>query len=308
MKKLTALFLALFLLLGLGASALGADKDEPQVPTEDPSGAAIQVPDEIDRIVVLAPSLARIVAALGRGEQIVGYETNCADIEGLDPEAEVFDLTAPDMERLAALEADLVLVSDMTLYDQTEPFQQLIDLGVCVACVPNSESIEGIYEDIAFLAAVLGEDEAGQELADGMRRQLDDIAAVAETIPEAERRSVYFEISAAPYMYSFGQGVFLNELIELIGAENILADEEGWMPVEAETVAAADPDVILTSVDYIDDPVGEILSREGWAGVTAVAEERVYAIDSDASAQPCQNITVAAQQMAQAVYPEYFAQ
>ena len=303
-KKLTAFSLALVLLLGLCASAFAADA--PSLPTEDRSGAAIDVPDEIDRIVVLAPSLAHMVIALGHADEIVGYDTYCAGIDGLDPEAAVFDLAAPDMEQLAALEADLVLVSNMSLYDQSEPFQPLIDLGVCVACVPNSESIQGIYEDIAFVAALLGEDEAGQALAADMRQQLDDIAAVAQTIPEEERKSVYFEISAAPYMYSFGQGVFLNELIELIGAENILSDQEGWLSVEPETVVAADPDVILTSVNYIDDPVGEILSREGWSGVTAVAEEQVYPIDSDTSSQPCQNITAAARQMAQAIYPDYF--
>ena len=306
MKKLTALFLALLLLLGLGASALGAEEPERVVPAEDPSGAAIQVPDEIDRIVVLAPSLAQMVTALGHADQIVGYDTNCVGLEGLDPEAAVFDLMAPDMEQLAALEADLVLVSNMTLYDQTSPFQQLIDLGVCVACVPNSESIEGIYEDIAFVASVLDEDEAGRELADGMRGRLEAVAEVAGTIPAEERKSVYFEISAAPYMYSTGAGTYLNEMMELIGAENILAGEEGWLPVEAETVAEADPDVILTNVNYIDDPVGEILSRDGWAGVTAVRQEQVYSIDNLASSLPNQNIADAVEQMARAVYPEYF--
>lgn len=306
MKKLTAFFLALILLLGLGASAFAADAPAPEVPTEDPSGAAIQVPEDIETIVTLAPSLAEMVVALGHGDQIVGYDTNCVGLEGLDPDAAVFDLVAPDMEQLAALEADLVLVSNMTLYDQTSPFQQLVDLGVCVACVPNSESIEGIESDIAFVAAVLGEAEAGRELIDGMREKLDAIAATAQTIPEAERKTVYFEISAAPYMYSCGTGTYLNEMMELIGAENILTDQEGWLSVEAETVVAADPDVILTNVNYIDDPVGEILARDGWAGMTAVADGQVYYIDNMASSLPNQNIVTAVEQMAQAVYPAYF--
>ena len=308
MKKITSLFLALILLLGLGASALGAEPAEDAAPpTEDRSGAPIQVPEKIESIVTLAPSLAEMVTALGRGDQIVAYDTNSAGLDGLDPEAPQFDMVAPDMEQLAALEADLVLVTNMSLYDEVSPFQQLIDLGVCVACVPNSDSIQGIEDDIAFVAAVLGEDQAGQTLIDGMQADIDRIAAIGETIPDAERKSVYFEISAAPYMYSFGTGVYLNEMLELIGAENILADQKGWLAVEAETVAEADPDVILTNVNYIDDPVGEILSRDGWAGVTAVAEEQVYYIDNMASSLPNQNIVTALEQMAQAVYPEYYS-
>ena len=307
MKKLTALFMALLLLLGLGASALAAD-EPPAPPTEDPSGAAITVPEKIESIVVLAPSLAEMVVALGHGDQIVGYDTNCAGLEGLDPDAAQFDLAAPDMESLAALEPDLLLVSNMTLYDETSPFETLIDLGVCVACVPNSDSIADIESDIAFVAAVLGEEEAGEAIISDMQAEVDRLAAIGGTIPAEERKTVYFEISAAPYMYSFGSGVFLDEMLTLIGADNLLGDQEGWLSVEAETVVAGDPDVILTNVNYIDDPVGEILSREGWDGITAIAQGQVYAIDNMASSLPDQNVVVAMEQMARAIYPAYYTE
>ena len=306
MKKFTAFVLALILLVSLSVSAL-ADQETAK-PTEDPSGAQITVPDQIGSIVVLAPSLAEMVTALGRGDQIVGYDTNCVGLEGLDPEAPVFDLVEPDMEQLAALEPDLVLVSNMSLYDRQSPFQQLVDMGVCVACVPNSDTIRGIQDDIAFVAAVLGETEAGEQLIADMQSELDRIAALGQSVPEEDRKTVYFEISAAPYMYSFGAGVYMNEMIELIGAENVLADQEGWLGVEPETVVAADPDVILTNVNYIDDPVGEILSRDGWDGMAAIAGEQVYYIDNMASSLPDQNIVTALEQMGQAVYPEVFAQ
>ena len=96
-------------------------------------------------------------------------------------------------------------------------------------------------------------------------------------------------------------------MIEWIGGENILSDVTGWTSVEGETVVAADPDVIFTNVDYVDDPVGEILGRDGWAGVTAIINGDVYEIDKNASAQPNQNIIVAMQQMAEALYPDYYA-
>ena len=108
-------------------------------------------------------------------------------------------------------------------------------------------------------------------------------------------------------MYSFGSGVFLNEMIELIGAENVLAGQEGWLPVEAETIVAADPDVILTNVNYIDDPVAEILGRSGWEGMSAVQNEQVFYIDNMASSLSNQNVVKALDQMAKAVYPELFS-
>ena len=331
-KKLMTLLLALAMLLSLAACGgqqaaapeateapaaaeepAAADTPAPE-PEEaapetitDPSGATVTVPEDISSIVTLAPSLTEMVVALGCGDAIAACDTQSAGLDGLNPDVPVFDMVNPDMESLAALKPDLLLVSNMSLYDQQDPYQPLIDMGVCVACVPNAESIQGIYDDIAFLGQLLGRTEEADGLAADMRASIDAIAAVGSAIPEEERKSVYFEISAAPYMYSFGSGVYLDEMISLIGAENILADQTGWLSVEGETVVAAAPDVILTNVNYIDDPVGEILGRDGWAGVPAVADGAVYYIDNMASSLPNHNIVTALEQMAQAVYPTYFA-
>ena len=242
-------------------------EEVPALPSVDPSGAAISIPENIDSIVVLAPSIAETVVAL-----------------------------APD----------ILLVSSLSLYDQEAPYQPLIDVGVCVVCVPTSESIDGVKSDIQFLAAALSVPEAGQAILDELNNQLDELAAIAAAIPAEERKSVYFEISAAPYMYSTGSGTYMDEMIRWVGGENILAGETGWVSVEGETVVAADPDVIFTNVNYIDDPVGEILGRDGWAGVTAVVNGDVYYIDNMSSSLPNQNIVVAMRQMAEALYPDYF--
>ena len=278
----------------------------PTLPTVDPSGASISIPEHIDSIVVLAPAQAQTVVALGLGDKIVGYDLNSVGLEGLPTDVPTFDTVNPDVEQLVAIAPDVLLVSNLSLYDQEAPYQPLIDAGVCVICVPSSESIDGVKSDIAFLAAALSVPEAGQALLDELNAGLDEMAATAASIPAEERRSVYFEISAAPYMYSTGSGTYLDEMIRWVGGVNVLADENGWLSVEGETIVAADPDVIFTNVNYIDDPVGEILGRDGWAGVTAIANRDVYYIDSNASSQPNQNIVVAMRQMAAALYPDYF--
>ena len=274
-------------------------------PTTDPSGAEVNIPDEIGSVVVLAPSIAETLVALGCGDLIVGYDAQSVGLAGLPADVPTFDMMQPDMEQLAALKPDVLFVSNMTLYDQSNPYQQLIDLGVCVLCVPTANSIAAIQEDIAFIAAAMGKSAEGDALIVDMQAELDRIAAIGATV--TDKKSVYFEIGAAPSMYSFGSGVFLNEMIELIGAENVLADQEGWLPVEAETIVAANPDVILTNVNYIDDPVAEILGRSGWEGMSAVQNEQVFYIDNTASSLSNQNIVKALDQMAKAVYPELFS-
>ena len=281
-----------------------APSSQAQLPTVDPSGAEINVPEQIGSIVVLAPSLAEMVVALGHGDSIVAYDINSIGLEGLPADLPALDTVSPDMEQLLTIHPDVLMVSNLSLYDAENPYQQLIDNGVCVVCVPTSDSLADIQSDIAFVASLLGEAEKGEALISEMQQEIDRVAAIAANI--TEKKKVYFEISAAPYMYSFGTGVFLNEMIELIGAENILADQEGWLSVGEETVVQANPDVILTNVNYIDNPVQEIKDRSGWDALAAVQDDQVYYIDNMASSVPDQNVVKALMQMAEAIYPEYY--
>ena len=330
MKKLLSLAAALALAVSLAAcaspapSAQSASSAAPQSasqaadasagasakPTQDRSGAPITLPETIDSIAVMAPSIAETVVDLGLGDKIVAIDTQTEAyaLAGVPEGLPAFDMQAPDTEALAALEPDVVFVSGISIIEGENLFQPLVDMGVCIASIPTSNSIADIEADITFLAACLGCEAQGEAIVDEMQAEIDAVAAIGAAVPEDERKSVYFEISAAPYCYSFGEGVFLDEMLELIGADNVLAGQEGWLSVDEEAVVAADPDVILTSVNYIDDPVGEITARAGWEGVAAVQNGEVYAIDNKTSSLPNENVVQALREMAQAVYPDLYAQ
>lgn len=272
----------------------------------DPSGAKITVPKEVTSIVTLSPSLSEIVTALGMGDKVTGYDIYSADVEGLPKDVPTFEITNPDMEQLTSLAPDVLLITNETFFDQESPFQAMVDAGTCVICVPSPDSIDGIKSDIEFLSAALGASEAGSALLADFDAELKELADTAAKIPAEERKRVYFEVAPAPNMYSFGSGVFLNEMIEQIGAENILASQTGWLTVEGETIVSENPDAIFTNANYVEDPVQEILSREGWAGITAVADKNVYCIDANASSQPTHNVVKAMRQMAELLYPDYY--
>lgn len=318
MKRSIALLLLCSLLLALTAcggetapdhsSAAPNTGEAVSLPTLDPGGNTISVPENIRSVIVLAPSIAETLVALGQGDKIIGYDLYSVGIEGLPEGVPTFDTVSPDVEQLMALSPDVLLVSSLSLYDQEAPYQPLISAGICVICVPTSDSIEDVKSDIRFLADVFRAPEAGDAVLSALNTELDRLAVIASAIPENERKSVYFEISAAPYMYSSGGDTYLNEMIEWIGAKNVFAEQTGWLSVEAETVVAANPDVIFTNVNYLDDPVQEILSRDGWAGVTAIANGDVFSVDNSSSSLPNQNIVLAMRQMAEAIYPDYFGE
>lgn len=296
MKKFAAILMVLMMLV---VSAFA------ETPSTDRAGNPITLPEDPQKVICLSTSANQTLESLGLLDRVIAVDTYAPNYIPALAELPQFDMMAPDVEQIALLEPDLIIVTGMALSDGTNPYQPLIDMGICIVIIPSSDSIQGVKDDISFIASIFGVEEAGQDLIDGMQSTIDEISAIAATI--TEKKSVFFEISAMPYIYSFGTGTFLDEMISLIGAENVMGGQAGWIPVTEEDAVAANPDVILTSVDYIDDPVGEIMARPGWENVTAVANSDVHYITTSYASLSNEHIINALVEMALAVYPDAYA-
>ena len=259
------------------------------------------VPHSLTTVIPMVPSITQVLIDLGLDDRIIAMDTQSAILHRPGPDVPVFDMLSPDIEQLAALRPSLLLVSSISMIGDNDPFLPLKKLGLCVAYVRTSDSLDGIKEDLRFIATVVGRPDKGTEIVADMEQQLQEMARSRP--PMNPPLKVYFEIAPAPAMYSFGQGVFLNEMIELAGAQNIFADRNGWVRVEAESIVAANPDVIFTNVSYLDDPVAEIAARPGWSNIKAVRNKRVYAIDNSATSLPNHHIVEGIAAMMKALYP-----
>jgi iron complex transport system substrate-binding protein len=279
-------------------------QDTAQLPAEDRAGNKITIPSEINKIISISPSNTEMIVDLGFGDKLVAVDKYSGGIEGIPENIPYFDIMNPDVEQLVALEPDIIYATGMSLSDGNDPFKPIKDLGITVAYIPASDSIEGIYKDIVFIADSLQVSGKGHELVDTMKTKIDEFKEIGSTIED--KKTVYFEIAGAPNLYSFGSGVFLNEMIELLGAENILAEQEKWISVSDEVIVAANPDIILTNVNYIENAVDEIKNRTGWENVTAIKNNDVYYIDNNASSLSNHHIVKALDQMAEAIYPDVY--
>jgi len=275
-------------------------------PNTDREGHSISLPDEINTIISIGPANTEILVALGLGDRIIATDMFSADVVGIPSGISTeLNMMGLDAEYIINLMPDLVLITGMARGGgDDDPIAPVSMAGITVIYMPISASIASIMEDIRFIAAVMDVNEAGQAIISAKQAEIDEITQIASTI--SETRTVYFEVSPAPWMTSFGTGTFLNEMIELVGATNIFANQTGWIPVTDEVILEANPDVILTSTDFIDDPIGEILGRAGFNAITAVQNDNVFQIDANASNRPSHNIVIALRQIAEAVFPEYF--
>jgi iron complex transport system substrate-binding protein len=267
------------------------------------------------RIISTAPSNTEIIIGLGLGDRIIAADKYSLALPGLPGTAAEIDFFYPDQEAVLGLGPEIIISNETNAYGGgANPYQVLEDSGIKLLFIPASRSVAGIKEDIRTIAKALDAAERGEDLIRIMEGEIEEVAAIGRGLaskPGFRRKTVYLEISPVPNLVTVGRETFLDEMIGLTGAVNVFADKTGWIAPGAEAILERNPDLILTNVEFtadpMGDPVGEIKARPGFAGLAAVREGRVYAIDGDSSSRPSQHITLALRQMALAVYPEEYA-
>jgi len=301
MKNFTLTIIVL--MLALSIFGCKAEKGREIV---DRAGITVKINAAINRIVSTAPSNTEIIADLGQAHKLIAIDRHSANIAGLPVNLPLLDFFNPDAEVIIKLEPDIIIANGHNATGTGEdPFRLLREMGIPVVYLSMSKSIDDIYKDIEFIADLLQIQIKGEELINSMKAQTNEISRRATQIES--RRTVYFEISAAPDMMSFGKDSFINDMISVIGARNIFGNEDWLVRPSAEAIITRNPDVILTNVNYIDDPIGEIKSRPGFNHINAVINDRVYQIDNDSSSRPSSRIVLALRQMSEAVYPELYS-
>ncbi|SFD16348.1 ABC transporter substrate-binding protein [Clostridium uliginosum] len=296
-KFLSVVFIAILtmtMLVGCGAkTAVMTDRE----------GNEFNLPKKVNTIISTAPSNTEALVALGLSDKLIAIDKYSADVEGVSEELPKIDFRNPDAETIVGLKPDIIIASGHNKSGNEDPFAAVKEAGIEVVYIPSSSSIEGIYADINFIAKVTGVEKKGIEIVDDMKKEINSIKEIGDKI--TDKKNVYFEIGSTPSLFSFGNSTFLNEMIELTGAENILANETGWISPSSEVIVKANPDVILTN-EAAENIAQDIKTRDGWSNVTAVKENNIFVVDKNSSSRPSQKIIKALKEMAKAIYPEKY--
>ncbi|MEG0642026.1 MAG: ABC transporter substrate-binding protein [Clostridium sp.] len=276
-----------------------------EVTVKDREGREVKVPTKIQRIISTAPSNTEVLVELGLKDKIVAVDKYSQNIKQINENIKKLDFMNPDAETIIGLKPDLIIASghNKTQSGQ-DPFKAIEDAGIAVVYVPSSDSIKGIYDDIAFIANITSTEKKGNDIISNMKKEIASIKEISDKIPN--KKKVYFEIGSQPNLFSFGNSTFLNEMIDIAGGQNIFKDQKSWISPTAESVLEANPDIILTNEGYVKDPVGTIKKRSGWENVNAIKNGKVYMIDADSSSRPSQNVIKALKEMAKAINPENY--
>lgn len=319
-QKFYALFALLVLSLGILAGCGNTtEKEEDNKSTEgqteqtEKAAFPVTIKDALDNEVVieeepasiisLIPSNTEIIYELGLGDKVVGLTTNDTYPEETAEVEKVGDFNV-DIEKVIALNPDLVLAHESSATSSEAGFQQMRDAGITVFIVNDAVNFEDVYDTIGIIGQLTGTTEEAEALTADMKAKIEEIKEKAATV--TEKKKVYIEISPAPDIYSVGKNTFMDVMLQTINAENATGDLEGWPSIDQESILERNPDVIIATYNYIEDPVGQLMAREGWADVSAIKNKQVVDVNPDLVNRPGPRVVEGVEELAKAVYPEVF--
>ena len=299
--RFKVVLLAALALAPAACQAGSAPSDEPLQWT-DGLGRQVALSAPAQRIVSLAPSNTEILFAVGAGAQVVGRdELSDFPAEALRVSSIGSTYGQLNTEAIVALQPDLVLAASITAPEQV---QALEDLGLTTYVLADPSDFEGLYQNLQIVGELTGQQAGAAELAAGLEAR---VTAVAEQLQGMDRPRVFYEADGsdptAPW--TTGSGTFQSVLIDLAGGTNVAAEITGWGQFSLEQLVVVDPQVIVFGFGtFVPTTAESLAARPGWATMSAVADGRVHAIDTNWVDRPGPRLVEALEAMARVIHPE----
>ena len=258
-------------LVAPGALSVAASGAAGAVEVSDDSGRIVSLAQPARRIVALAPHVTELLFAAGAGGVIVGADAYSDYPPAAQSIPRIGDAHALDLERIVALEPDLIVA-----WTSGSPQRQLARLEALGLVVFRNEprSLEAIASTIERLGALAGTPAIAQARAAEFRRNLARIRAAYES--EAPVR-VFYQVADRPLTTVSTQHVIADAL-HVCGAVSVFASNRRWLPRPSrEAVLLADPDAIVAAADPGGPDV--LAGWRQWTGLRAVASGGLFTVD-----------------------------
>ncbi len=231
------------------------------------------------RLVSLAPNLTEILFALGFDEEIVAVSSD----SNFPPQAlakkKAGSFWNPDPE--AVLSVRPTVVFTLGFAQQEALADQLKNTG-CRTVSLRIESIDQLYEAIETIGSVTCRSAQSAALIGQIKSDLEAFRRQAE---EAEPVRVLWVVQREP-LRAAGSNTFVNELLQIAGAENVIQTRAfQYPPIHEEQLIASAPEVIIETADSPEDLRRLRGTAESFYArfqtVPAVQNHQLYVIDGD---------------------------
>ena len=208
---------------------------------QDAAGELVPI-GSYQRIAGASTVSSQVLWAIAEPHRVVAFSRYSAE-EGPDGfrfSGKTLLASLADVETLVALKPDLVFAN--TIADRAKA-ARLRDAGLRVFDLGNMKGLQTLYDDIAAIATLIGEERRGAALIERLRGRLQRLKAAAP----AETRSAIFLQVYGGKLYGGTKGSSYHDILDAAGLRDAAADVfTDWPQYDPEHVLELDPDIIVT--------------------------------------------------------------
>ncbi|PSJ42422.1 cobalamin-binding protein [Zobellella endophytica] len=232
------------------------------------AGAGATAAEPARRIVSLTPHITEMLFAIGAGPQVIATD----EASDYPPEGtalpKVANYRSINLERILALQPDLIVAWRSAQHLQLQP---LVQLGIPVAYSEPAQ-LRDLADELEYLGRLTGREQTAARVAEHYRQQL---AELAQRHRQAAPVTVFYQLGATPLMSANGS-TWMGQAIRLCGGINIMADSQAPYPqADTEFVLARDPDAIL------GESAAELHYWRQWPALQAVRRGHLLTVNAD---------------------------
>ena len=263
----------------------------------DETGRHVNVPESLERIVSLAPSITETVYALGLGDRIVGDTDYCDYPPEAKQKPHVGAVLNPSLEKIVALKPDLVLGTPEA--NRRETVGELERLGIPLYGL-TAHTVDDLLRSMEDLGGLLGREAKARALVSQLRRR---VGAVEASVKREPRPKVLFVVWYRP-LITAGRGSFISDAIRLAGGSSVSDNLPGdWPRLSLEEALHRDPDVILfPKTESFSPSLDEFGRLPGWKELRAVKDHRLHFVP-DTISRPSPRLIDALEDIARVLHP-----
>lgn len=246
----------------------------------DMEGTSVTLPEQIEKVVCIQPTLTEYMIAFGLGDKLVGTHKNSLNKVWLQK-------VWPGVSNLrpysysAAAEDILAVGADLVIVPNTEAAEPLRAANIPTVVIMLNDPEED-YQHIRMLGKIFGEPTASriESWIDEVETVKAEINAKLDEAGITEGPSVYMVNGQSDHGIFYPQGGGGSALeAYLNGIRGILALKDfpgnGNIPTEEE-ILATNPEVILIGGQYGVPLKESVLNDPVWADISAVKSGRVH--------------------------------
>ncbi|WP_175714647.1 cobalamin-binding protein [Burkholderia ambifaria] len=257
------------------------------VTARDDAGNTVTLSAPAQRVISLAPHATELVYAAGGGAKLVGTVTYSDYPPAAQAVPRVGDNKALDLERIAALKPDLIVVWRHGNAERQTDALRALHIPLFFS---EPKHLDDVATSLRQLGTLLGTAPVADAAAASFSR---DIAALRARYAARAPVTMFFQVWDRPLTTLNGAHLF-NDIIALCGGRNVFAALKPLAPsVTDEAVLAANPEAIVTTsagATRSDAPLPSLARWRAWPALTAVARNNLFAIDGDLLTRPSPRI------------------